>query len=64
MVKRSLFVGLLSAVIAAAALSQIAQAQQTFPAKPITWVVGFAPGGGMDAVTRMVAAKVAQNIGQ
>ena len=37
---------------------------QPYPAKPINWVVGFPPGGGADAVTRMVSAKVAQNIGQ
>jgi tripartite-type tricarboxylate transporter receptor subunit TctC len=37
---------------------------QSYPAKPITWVVGFPPGGGADAVTRMVAAKMAQNMGQ
>ena len=36
----------------------------TFPMKPITWVVGFPPGGGVDAVSRLVAAKMAQNIGQ
>jgi len=40
------------------------RAQQSFPTKPITWVVGFAPGGGADSVTRLVSAKVAQNIGQ
>ena len=38
--------------------------QQAFPAKPINWVVGFPPGGGADGVTRLVAAKLSQNIGQ
>jgi tripartite-type tricarboxylate transporter receptor subunit TctC len=40
------------------------RAQQQFPSKPITWVVGFPPGGGADGVTRLVSAKFAQNIGQ
>ena len=37
---------------------------QPFPSKPITWVVGFPPGGGADGVARIVTAKMAQNIGQ
>src|SRR3954465_4326852 len=40
------------------------RAQASFPSKPINWVVGFPPGGGADGVTRLVAAKVSQNIGQ
>jgi tripartite-type tricarboxylate transporter receptor subunit TctC len=40
------------------------RAQQAYPARPITWVVGFPPGGGADGVTRLVAAKLSQNIGQ
>jgi tripartite-type tricarboxylate transporter receptor subunit TctC len=53
-------------LIAAAALALPVplKAQQAFPSKPITWVVGFPPGGGADGVTRLVAAKLSQNIGQ
>ncbi len=58
----------LSACALAAALVSsavpIAVHAQPWPAKPITWVVGFPPGGGADAVARMVSAKVSQNIGQ
>jgi tripartite-type tricarboxylate transporter receptor subunit TctC len=54
----------LIAAAASIALSFAAQAQQPFPSKPITWVVGFPPGGGADTVTRLVAAKVSQNLGQ
>src|SRR3982750_242257 len=54
---------LLIAAAASAALPAIARAQ-SYPAKPINWVVGFPPGGGADGVTRLVAAKVSQNIGQ
>src|SRR3954451_8773968 len=41
-----------------------ARAQGAYPNKPINWVVGFPPGGGADGVTRLVAAKLSQNIGQ
>ena len=37
---------------------------QTFPSKPITWIVPFPPGGVTDPVSRMVGAKVAESIGQ
>jgi tripartite-type tricarboxylate transporter receptor subunit TctC len=50
-----------AAVLAAPFTSR---AQGSFPSKPINWVVGFPPGGGADGVTRLVAAKVSQNIGQ
>jgi tripartite-type tricarboxylate transporter receptor subunit TctC len=46
------------------AAPMLARAQSTYPVKSINWVVGFPPGGGADGVTRLVAAKVSQNIGQ
>src|SRR3954454_10931185 len=49
---------------AALAAPVLARAQAGFPNKPINWVVGFPPGGGADGVTRLVAAKLSQNIGQ
>jgi tripartite-type tricarboxylate transporter receptor subunit TctC len=50
---------------AAAGLAPLgARAQGAYPSKAINWVVGFPPGGGADGVTRLVAAKVSQNIGQ
>jgi len=52
-------------IAAVAALAPVgARAQAGYPSKPINWVVGFPPGGGADGVTRLVAAKVSQNIGQ
>src|SRR3954467_13859704 len=54
---------LLVAAAATAALPLLARGQ-SYPSKPISWVVGFPPGGGADGVTRLVAAKVSQNIGQ
>ena len=50
-------------LVAAALAPMAARAQASFPSKPITWVVGFPPGGGADGVTRLVASKVSQNVG-
>lgn len=49
---------LLAAVFSQAALAQ------AFPAKPITMVVGFAPGGGTDTVARVVGKAVSDAVGQ
>ena len=54
---------LLIAAAATAALPLLARGQ-SYPTKPISWVVGFPPGGGADGVTRLVASKLSQNIGQ
>ena len=37
---------------------------QTFPAKPIRFVVPFPPGGGNDVLARITGAKIAESIGQ
>ena len=34
---------------------------QTIPSRPITWTVGFAPGGISDQSTRFVAKVFAEN---
>jgi tripartite-type tricarboxylate transporter receptor subunit TctC len=38
--------------------------QANYPTRPITMVVGFAPGGGTDTVARIVAQKVSASVGQ
>jgi tripartite-type tricarboxylate transporter receptor subunit TctC len=61
--KRQLFrTGLLLA--AALAIGGSVHAQDFPPKKPVTMVVGFAPGGAADAAARLIAKKLAENIGQ
>jgi len=51
------------AALAFAALACLAQAQESYPAKPIRLVVGFPPGGGMDLSARVYAAKFQESLG-
>jgi len=53
----------LSAAALAAAFAQGALAQAGYPSRTITMVVGFAPGGGTDTVARIVAPKLAAQLG-
>jgi len=60
--KRHLLISAL--ILSGLACAGLAQAQAFPPAKPITLVVGFAPGGAADAAARMIAKKLGENIGQ
>ncbi|MGE5793744.1 MAG: Bug family tripartite tricarboxylate transporter substrate binding protein [Bacteroidota bacterium] len=51
-------------VIAGALAAAPALAQDTFPDKPVRFVVPFPPGGGTDAFARVVGAKLAEIWGQ
>jgi len=49
----------------AAALAVVANASaQTYPTRPVTLVVGFAPGGGTDTVARVMQRRLAEYLGQ
>jgi tripartite-type tricarboxylate transporter receptor subunit TctC len=54
------------ALIAAVALALAggALAQGTYPSRPVSMVVGFAPGGGTDTVARILAKTVGDALGQ
>jgi tripartite-type tricarboxylate transporter receptor subunit TctC len=40
-----------------------AWSQGNFPSRPVTMVVGFAPGGGTDIAARIIAKKLGDNLG-
>ena len=53
---------ILAALLVCAALA--AHAQDRFPEKPVRFIVPFPPGGGTDALARILAAKLAEQWGQ
>jgi tripartite-type tricarboxylate transporter receptor subunit TctC len=53
-----LLAGMLAAVMPAPAFGQ------AYPAKPVKLIVGFPPGGGSDALARLLAAALTDKVGQ
>ena len=51
-------------IAAFAALAACPVSAQTYPVKPIRWIVPFPPGGGTDITTRTVTTKLAEALGQ
>lgn len=52
-------------VAMAAGTASIAPAPaQTFPNKPVRWILPYPPGGGSDTIARPFARKLSENIGQ
>ena len=59
----TIFIKLATIITLAGASSALAQVD-TYPNKPIRWVIPFAPGGGTDMVARPIAAKLTDRLGQ
>lgn len=51
----------LSLLLAAPAM---VRAQEAWPARPVSMVTGYAPGGLTDVMTRLIAARMARELGQ
>ncbi len=62
--KKTIISMTLLAVATCAAWTGSATAADTFPAKSIRFLVGYAPGGGTDTMARTVAAKLTDSLGQ
>jgi tripartite-type tricarboxylate transporter receptor subunit TctC len=58
--RRTLVAGLSLATLA----PSLAFAQEKWPSRPIRILVGFPPGGGADAMARLVAGKLPERLGQ
>jgi tripartite-type tricarboxylate transporter receptor subunit TctC len=48
--------------VLAASLASLGAAAQTYPAKPVKIVVGFAPGGGSDFAARVIAQQLTERM--
>ena len=53
-----------SALTAALAIAGAIAQAQSYPNKPIRWVLGFPPGGITDIMTRMLARRLSDSMGQ
>src|SRR5882672_10121746 len=51
------------ALVLSASLAAVAQAQMTFPSRPVTLVLPSAPGDPTDLIARVLQSKVSERLG-
>ncbi|MBV8534274.1 MAG: tripartite tricarboxylate transporter substrate binding protein [Alphaproteobacteria bacterium] len=54
----------LSAILAALPLFGAARAADTFPTRPVHWIVGYPPGGTTDILARIMSQWLSERLGQ
>lgn len=64
LVRRPTFGMLALSALALSAVAPTAMAQATYPSKPITLVVTYPPGGGADAMARLIAPQMGKALSQ
>jgi tripartite-type tricarboxylate transporter receptor subunit TctC len=60
---RRAFLHLAASAVALSASSSIAWAQ-AYPARPVRWIVGYAPGGAGDIIARLMGQWLSERLGQ
>jgi len=60
---RRKFLHLAASAAALPAVSRIARAQ-TYPTRPVRWIVGYTPGGGNDIFARLMGQWLSERLGQ
>ena len=61
--QRRQFLHLAAAAAALPAMPRIARAQ-TYPSRPVHWIVGFPPGGATDIIARLMGQWLSERLGQ
>jgi tripartite-type tricarboxylate transporter receptor subunit TctC len=62
-IPRRRFLHLAAGTVALPMTSQVAWAQ-AYPARPVRWIIGFAPGGTTDVISRLIVQHLTEHLGQ
>src|ERR671923_58817 len=58
------FAALLGLVIASLGLAAGEAAAETYPSRPVRWIVGYPPGGSTDIMARLIGQRLSERLGQ